>query len=116
MARANVILQDLVRECGIQEAWLGREVAPEHYYEISGYLSRWRQLATTVFDIPESTVEDIESDNRTAEMQRVSFLGTWKQRMSMQATFRALIEALLSIGRKEDARGVCQILKGMPLT
>ena len=113
MARA---LQDLVKECGIQEAWLGREVAPEHYYEISGYLSQWRQLAITRFNIPEGTVENIESDNRTAEERKVSFLRTLKQRMSMQATFRALIEALLSIGRTDDARGVCQILTGMPLT
>ena len=36
--------------------------------------------------------------------------------MSIRATYRVLIEALLSIGRMEDARSVCQILKGGPLT
>ena len=97
MAPPKVSIQDLVKECGIQEAWLKREVDREHYYEISSYLSQWRRLATK-FDISQSTVEDIESDNTKAEKQKVSFLGTWKHESYLQGTNRSLTE------HREDRR------------
>ena len=106
-------VQDLVQHCGIKEACLNAEVTPECFHDISRYLSRWKLLAPKL-KLSSADIEDIEKDNRKAEEQRVSFLDKWKQKRSYEATYRALVESLLSIQRMEDARGVCCVLKGMP--
>ena len=110
---SNIVsVQELVRSCGLEEASLESEVTYVHFDDISRYLSKWKRLATKM-TISQPEVDDIESDHpNKAEMQKVSFLDTWKQKMTFKATYRVLMEALLSIGRAEDARGVCQILRG----
>ena len=106
-------VQDLVKPCGITEACLDREVTYECFNDISGHLTQWKRIAPNL-NVSKAEVEAIESEEQKAEMQRVSFLHTWKQKMAFKATYRALVDALLSIGRAEDARGVCQILTGRP--
>ena len=105
-------VQDLVQRCGIEEACLNAEVTPECFHDISRYLSKWKLLAPKL-KLSSADIEDIEKDNRKAEEQRVSFLDKWKQKRSYEATYRALVESLLSIQRVEDARGVCHVLTGM---
>ena len=105
-APSKVSLQDLVKSCGIEEVLLDREVTYVHFYEISRCLCEWK-LAALKLNISQAEVDAIERENGKAELQRVNFLGVWKQKMSFRATYRVLVEALLSIGRAEDARGVC---------
>lgn len=107
-------IEQLARHCLVEVAWLDREVARTSFYDISKCLSQWRLLAHRV-NISPAEVEAIESDHQGAEMQRIGFLGKWKQKMSIRATYRALIASLLSIERAEDARCVCQVLKGKGL-
>lgn len=111
MACSAVSIQDLVSICGVEEACLEREVIYTHFHEISRHLSQWKLLSPKM-NIAQPEVVAIESDNQNAEIQRLSFLETWKQKMSIKATYRVLVESLLSIGRAEDARGVCQVLTG----
>ena len=109
---AKVSIQALVKSCGISEACLDREVTYERFNDISSYLTQWKRIVSNL-NISQDEVDAIENDNpKKAEMQRISLLHTWKQKMSFTATYRALVDALLDIGRAEDARGVCQILKG----
>ena len=112
---SKVSIQDLVKSCGVEEASLDREVTYECFYEISSYLTQWKRIAPKL-DISKVEVEAIESEHQKAEMQRVLFLDTWKQRMSFMATYRVLVDAMLSAGRAEDARGVCKTLTGKHIT
>ena len=109
---ANVSSQDIISSCGVEDTCLDREVTKEHFYELSHYLTQWKLLAPNM-NISQDEVETIEREHTTVEMQRIIFLNTWKQKMSSKATYRALMDALLSIGRAEDARGVCKTLTGM---
>ena len=84
----------------------------ECFYEISHCLCEWK-LAALKLNISQAEVDAIERENGKAELQRVNFLKIWKQKMTFKATYRVLVEALLSIGRAEDAREVCQTLTGM---
>ena len=104
-------MQDLVKSCGVQEALLDGEVTYECFYEISRCLSEWK-LAALKLNISQAEVDAIERENGKAELQRVNFLGVWRQKMTFKATYRVLVEALLSIGRAEDARGVCRTVLG----
>ena len=108
---AETDLGDLVRHCDIQSSSLDEEVTNAYFFEISRYLSEWKLIASKA-GLTDDEVAAIEEDNSKAERKRISFLETWKQKFAMKATYRALIESLLRIKRVEDARGVCQVLKG----
>lgn len=105
--RSSISLEDLLQHCGVEEACL-KEVTFDSFLKISPYLSQWKLLAP-MMNISQAEVDEIK--NESADMQRISFLGKWKK-MSMRATYRVLVDSLLSIGRVDDARGVCNILKG----
>ena len=107
-----LLLVELLAHCGVEDSSLDKEVTSAEYREISRYLSQWKLVAPKL-NITEEEVEAIENDEKKAEMQRIGFLRTWKQKFSMRATYRILIKALLNIQRAEDARGVCQLLKGI---
>ena len=93
------------------EAAFYREVTSDQFHKLVPYLTQWQLLAPNL-NISKHEVEDIESEQQKPVMQRISFLKTWKQKMGFKATYRALVDGLLSIGREEDARGVSQILTG----
>ena len=109
----DIVIEDLVHYCGIQASCLDKEVSYAYYFEISRYLSQWKLIAPKL-KFTDDEVESIaeSTKNEVAEVKRISFLKTWKQKFAMKATYRALIESLLGIKRMEDARGVCEVLKG----
>ena len=72
-------------------------------------MTEWKLVALKL-GISEADVETIASEK--VGIQRVTLLKIWKQRYAFKATYRALVDALLSIGQADDASGVCQILKG----
>ena len=98
----------LVRHCGVEEAWLEREVTRERFHELSPYLVDWKRLSP-LLNLSEADVDAIEESSRKAEARRESFLERWHQKMSMRATYRALVDALLKLERVHDARAVCQL-------
>ena len=50
------------------------------------------------------------------EDRRLDFFKEWKQRKGFEATYKALISALLEIECRQDAESVCKILKETSLT
>ena len=104
---AGISIQEVAAHCKVEEAWLDREVPYTSFYEISRCLSQWKFLAPKM-NISQAEVDDIEEDHRKAEEKRIGFLEKWKQKMSMKATYRALVESLLDIQRADDARRVLE--------
>lgn len=105
-------IQDIARYCEVEESLLDQKVDSISFYDISKHLSKWKLLASRV-NITQTEVNDIEKDNQKAVMQRMGFLSKWKEKMSIKATYRALMKSLLDIDESEAAQGVCQVLKGM---
>lgn len=54
---------------------------------------------------------DIERDAQTEPERRSGLLNKWKEKEGSDATYRALISALLEIDRKDDAEDICRLLK-----
>jgi hypothetical protein len=106
----KIHVADLTQHCGIEDGCLDEEVNSANYHEISKHLSKWKLIAPKL-RFTDDEVESIDADNPKAEEKRVSFIKSWKQKFAMRATYRVLIQSLLSIERVDDARGVCQILK-----
>ena len=105
--KVSVTLSDLLKHYGLDKDNLDTEIAEDCFFEISRSLSDWKLLAL----LTEEEVEAIENDNRTEELKRKAFLKKLKQKSSIKATYRVLVDALLRIERGEDARKLCELLK-----
>lgn len=108
----KISIDDLVQHCEIERGTLRGEVSSNLFHEISGFLTEWERISPKL-GITQPEVEAIIDDNRTEEKRRIGFLKKWKQKFSIKATYEALIGALLSIDRSDDAKNMCQLLKGM---
>ena len=106
----EISLEDIADHCKVETSCLDEEVTSAFYHELSSYLSKWKLIAPKL-KFTDTEIQSLDEDNAKAEMKRISFLETWKQKFAMKATYRALMESLLGIKRVEDARGVCQVLK-----
>ena len=108
--KVSVTLSDLLKHCGLDEDNLDKEITEDCFHEISRSLSDWRLLAPPL--LTEEEVEAIENDNyRNEELKRKAFLKRLKQKSSIKATYRVLVDALLRVERREDARKLCELLK-----
>ena len=105
--KVSVTLSDLLKHCELDEDNLDTEIAEDCFFEISRSLSDWKLLAL----LTEEEVEAIENDNRTEELKRNAFLKRLKQKLSIMATYKMLVCALLKIERGEDARKLCELVK-----
>ena len=109
MAKSSITLIKLVEHCGLDEDNLDIEITEDCFHEISRSLSDWRLLAPPLLTGEE--VEAIENNNRTEELKRNAFLKRLKQKLSIMATYKMLVCALLKIERGEDARKLCELVK-----
>ena len=108
---SKVSIEDLMISCGLEDASLDREIATVQFHGLSCYLTQWKLIAPNL-GVSKDKVVAIERDNQGDQTQSIAFLYTWQQVMSIKATYRVLVSALLSVERAADARGVCNILKG----
>ncbi len=108
---ASPSVDDLLRLCGLSDEELNKEITRDRFHEIGPSLLEWRLLAP-ILNLTQLDVEDIEKDNRGEELKRNKFLSVWKRKQCEHATYRALVVALCKIERREDARKVCEVLKG----
>ena len=104
--------------CALMEHYqLGEEVCSQqvtdrHLNEIaSSYCRHWKSLraelglkAIVEHDIDHSLSDDEEGKRR-------ALFNKWKLMKGFSATYKALISALLEIKCRDDAEGVCEVLK-----
>ncbi len=110
---SEVTLDGLLRDCKLNNNDLDEKISGSDYPKISDYLREWRVLALTFPGFEQCTVDDIERDKKTQKEMRLEFLRILKQKHSIHATYRMLVNGLLDIGRAEDATGLCTILAGL---
>ncbi len=56
--------------------------------------------------------DDIDYGQRSEREKRQSFFKEWKQRKGSNATYKALVSALLKINHRDDAEYLCRLLQG----
>ena len=102
----------LMTHCQLGEEVCNQQVTDIHLDEIaSSYCRHWRTLraelgleAIVEHDIDRSIPGDEEGRRR-------AFFNKWKLMKGSSATYKALISALLRIKCRDDAEGVCKLLK-----
>lgn len=106
---SEVTLDELRVKLGVTPALLDKTCTDEHLRDVALFLESWRivapHLGLSSFDIA-----TIERNVHTEEERRQKFLETWRSKFAFKAKYRILVEALLKVGRADQAQQVCSLL------
>ena len=104
--------EEIAEAVGVTKAKLDQECSEEHIKDISLFLESWETLAPHL-NLKKTTIKEIDREGRTEQEKKLETLQKWKERFIFLATYKALMEALLKIGRADHAMQVCRLLTGM---
>ena len=107
----SVNADDLMKYYGVTENDCNCKIEDVHLQIISSTLCKhWKKLPAHL-NTPSIKISDIERDFKTEEERRSAFFSQWRDRDGSAATYKRLIAALLDIDCRDDAEGVCKLLK-----
>ena len=104
-----VTVEELEQHYKIPEGVLNEEVSDEHIKEISTILDSWNLIASHL-DLSKGEIEAVDKNRKTEEEKRLLMLQKWKQALFFKATYKKLLEALLTVRRADQAGKVCQMI------
>ena len=116
MAPQHEELNSFLAKKGLKgkEAILATKVTDIHAEKIAAaHCLKWTSLLVYLdFEDPRAKRQDIDATYTTPQKKREGFFDVWLERDD--ATYKALINALLHIGQRADAEFVCQLLLNDP--
>ena len=106
---AAITFEELSMKVGVCHEKFNDSISDEHLHEISMFLTSWRRVAPSlkIYD-----VEDIEQE-KDEQVKRLKILQKWKGIFGFKATYRKLVDVLLSLAKADVAEKVCNLLKGI---
>ena len=107
-------LERILEHYGVTEADVNKQISDVHLEEISRVACQGWRLLPARLEIEHIEVSNIERDHRLEEEKRLAFLQKWKGQHTFEATYKALMNALISIKHVQDAESVCKTLKTYP--
>ena len=111
---AAITLEELLKKVGVCPEKLNDCISDDHLLKISMFLTSWRTVAPFL-EIKSNHLEDIEQE-KDEQVKRLNVLQKWKGIFGYKATYRKLVEVLLSLAKADVAEKVCDLLKGICLT
>ena len=111
---AAITLDELLKEVGVHPERLNDTISDDHLHKIALFLTSWRNVAPYL-GLSEMDVNDIEQGGREVKYMSLKALQIWKGKFVFKATYKKLVEVLLSLGMPDVAEKVCRLLllKGM---
>ena len=109
MASPAVQLDDLMKAVGVSLEKLDQKCTDEHLPNISQVLERWRTVLPRL-GLSEVDREDIDMEGKTEAEKRLKMLQKWLEKYGPKATFKQLVEVLLTLDRANQAEKVCSLL------
>ena len=109
MTNKAITLEDLTERFKILSGVLENEVSIDDIRKISSFLESWK-LVALYLGLSEGEVEAIDKDGKSEEEKRWLMLQRWKQALVFNATYKELINGLLSVRRADLAVKVCQTI------
>ena len=107
---AVAMSDSLMHQYGIS-SMCGKKVTEQHVLDISQKTcKKWKDLRVFL-KMSENSVSDIEREAGGESDKRKSFFDRWKQEKGSDATYKALLDALLKIECREDAEYICELLQ-----
>lgn len=109
MADKGITLEDLTERFKIPSGVIENEVSDDDIREISTFLESWKLVAPHL-GLSKGEIEAIDKDGKSEEEKRVLMLQKWKQALVFKATYKELVNALLSVRRADLAVKVCKMI------
>ena len=109
MADQGITLEELTERFKLPSDVLKNEVSVDDIKKISTFLESWKLIAPCL-GLSEGDIEAIDRNGKSEEEKRLLMLQRWKQAFIFKATYKKLVNALLSIKRADLALNVCQTL------
>ena len=104
-------MEELEQHYKIPEGVLNGIVSDEHLVNISTFLEAWKLIIIAPhFELNKGEIEAIENDGKSEEEKRLLMLQKWRQAFDFKATYKKLLEVLLTARRTEQAGKVCQTI------
>jgi hypothetical protein len=113
MADQTLTTRDLMKTHDLSEDYCTKEISDVHASSLCLLLHRcseW-QLMVPILGMKEDEVSDTEHALLSEDERRQNFILKWRKKHGCEATFKALINALIKIECHEDAEEVCKFLK-----
>jgi hypothetical protein len=113
MTNQTLTTKDLMKDYDLSEDFCNKEISDIHVSDICLLLhrcSKW-QLMVSILGMKEDEVSDTEHALLSEDERRQNFILKWRKKHGCEATFKALINALIKIECHEDAEEVCKFLK-----
>ena len=107
MADKGITLEDLTERYKIPSSVLENEVSDDDIRKISTFLESWKVVAPYL-GLSKGQIEASDRDGKSEEEKRLLMLQRWKQAFVFKATYKELINALLSVARADLAVKVCK--------
>ena len=108
---AAITLEDLLKEVSAHPEKLNESISDDHLRKIALFLTSWRKVATYL-GLRDNELEDVEQEGKDEQDKRLKALQKWKGKFAFKATYRKLMEVLLSLTMADVAEKVCRLLKG----
>ena len=96
--------EELLVYCNVDTSLMEQTFSDDHLVEFGSQLDKWETLALSL-RLPSPEIEKIRNSG-DVKIQRHTLLKCWKQRCGSMATYKALVEALLQISRRDLAEKV----------
>ena len=109
---AEITLEELLKEDGVHPERLNESITDDHLHAIAIFLTSWRKVATYL-ELSENDLDDVEQEGKDEQDKRLKALQMWKRKIGFKATYRKLVEVLLSLAMADVAEKICLLLKGM---
>ena len=109
---ATITLEELLKEVGSCPEILNDSISDDHLREIALFLTSWQTVASHL-DLNENDLEDAERGGRKVKDKSLKALQIWRGKFGFKATYRKLVEVLLSLAMADVAEKVCKLLIGM---
>ena len=101
-----------MKEVSVHPEKLNESISDDHLREIAIFLTSWRKVAAHL-GLHLTDVVVIEQEGKDKQDKSLKALQMWKGIFAFKATYRKLVEVLLSLGMADVAEKICHLLKGM---
>ena len=104
--KSPITANELAKKAGLSLESLDFPFRVDHAHILAGFCDPWETIGYHL-RLNSAEINAIKEDNSSAEKRRIATLQAWKEKFAYRATYRVLIEALISCGHAQQALDLC---------
>ena len=108
---AAITLIGLLERFDVHLEILDKPISDDHLCAIALFLCKWRTV-TRYLGLSDNDLYAIEHEDKDDQVKKLKALQRWKGKFGFKATYKKLMEVLLSLTFVDVAEKLCHLLKG----